>query len=207
MNIERWLELMAALNFADNRATHQKLVDAYSEKHRHYHSAAHIEDCLQKFDMVKQSARESENIALAIWFHDAVYAPLKPNNELQSANWATQFLMAQCANTDQIKSVRELIMVTCHQAEPVTNDEALLIDIDLSILGANPATYELFETNVRKEYRWVPWFLYRAKRSEILASFLNRDRLYSCDLFHQRYDAPARANLVKAIADLRNVKK
>ncbi len=203
MNSTRWAELMQGLALSPNPETFEQLHAAYAEKHRHYHTTAHIEDCLQKLDIVKSQAVAPENIALALWFHDAIYQPLKSDNELQSAVWATQFLKNAGASPSRIQAIHDLIMVTRHQVPANTPDEALLVDIDLSILGADADTYQEFETNVRKEYRWVPWFLYRAKRAEILQSFLNRRHIYTNEWFCRRYEASARTNLAQAITTLR----
>ena len=40
----------------------------------------------------------------------------------------------------------------------------MLIDIDLSILGAPPARFAEYEQQIRAEYAWVPGILFRPKR-------------------------------------------
>lgn len=70
--------------------------------------------------------------------------------------------------------VRALIMATCHDAEPEGDDARRLVDIDLAILGADPARFAEYDAQVREEYRWVPDWLYRRKHREVLAGFLAR---------------------------------
>ncbi|MBT9552193.1 MAG: hypothetical protein IV088_15195 [Hydrogenophaga sp.] len=65
-------------------------------------------------------------------------------------------------------------MATCHDAEPEGDDARRLVDIDLAILGADPARFAEYDAQVREEYRWVPNWLYRCKRREVLAGFLAR---------------------------------
>jgi hypothetical protein len=47
--------------------------------------------------------------------------------------------------------VHQLIMATCHAALPTTPDQALLVDIDLSILGADSERFDEYEVQVRQE--------------------------------------------------------
>lgn len=93
-------------------------------------------------------------------------------------------------------------MATVHAAEPQDPDSRLVVDIDLSILGRDEAIYDAFERNVRQEYRWVPWFVYRRKRIEVLGAFLERPRIYFTESFRASHESSARANLARAIAML-----
>ena len=93
-------------------------------------------------------------------------------------------------------------MATEHNAIPRMNDEQLIVDIDLSILGCAPETYALFELWVRKEYRLVPNFIYRKKRKAILTGFLDRERIYCHQYFYQQLETSARTNIYHAIKQL-----
>lgn len=200
--LARWHELMTALGLGENLAAGKALLAAYAESHRHYHSTRHLEDCLSKLDAAAHLAGDAAEVEVALWFHDAIYAPMKSGNELASAQWAKRFLLEAGADPSRAEAVYELVMATQHAVPATTPDARLLVDIDLSILGADEHDYDAFERNVRLEYRWVPWFLFRKKRREILQSFLDRPRIYESDLFHDRYEARARANLSRAIASL-----
>jgi predicted metal-dependent HD superfamily phosphohydrolase len=54
-----------------------------------------------------------------------------------------------------------------------------------------------------REFDSVPSLLFRRKRAEILESFLARPRIYTTELFGERYESQARHNLAKAIERLR----
>ena len=200
--LARWRELMAALQLERNEATGQALLSAYGESHRHYHSTRHLEDCLEKLDAAASLATDAAEVELALWFHDAIYNPLKGGNELASAEWAKRFLTEAGARPGRPESVHALVMATQHAVPATTEDAKLLVDIDLSILGANDSDYDAFERNVRKEYRWVPYFLYRKKRREILQSFLARPSIYEKPFFREKFEAKARENLRRAITSL-----
>ena len=96
----------------------------------------------------------------------------------------------------------DLVLVTRHDGEPKTPDEALLSDIDLAILGAGPKRFDEYETQVRAEYRHVPTALYRPGRRKVLNGFLERPRIYHTEWFRERYEAQARRNLERSLARL-----
>lgn len=199
----RWTRLMSAFGITPEAGSFNALVDAYSQKHRHYHTMAHIENCLEQLDSASGIAAEPAETELALWFHDAVYDPYSPGNEEKSAALATALLERHGVAAERVRRVHDHIMATRHEAPAQTPDSKLVVDIDLSILGAEADAYAEFEANVRKEYRWVPALLFRRKRAEILESFLSRPQLYQIDVFRERYETRARHNLAQAIADLR----
>ena len=142
-------------------------------------------------------------MALAFWFHDAIYNAFKSDNEKKSADWAKQFMKDNHASQDQIDCVEALIMATCHNAHILTGDAQILVDIDLSILGTSPEIYKVYEINIRKEYHWVPSFIFKPKRRALLQNFLDRPRIYGSGIFYNKLETQARINLSKAIDDLK----
>lgn len=203
LNQGRWNQLLAAFGIGGEAATFDALIAAYSQKHRHYHTLVHIEHCLREFDSVRDRAQDADEVELALWFHDAVYEPHKSNNEERSADWACELLNRHGVDALRVERVRTHVLATRHEAPAMLPDSQLMVDVDLSILGADEATYAKFESDVRAEYRWVPAVLFRRKRAEILESFLARPRIYNTAPFHDRLEAPARRNLTAAIANLR----
>ncbi len=127
---------------------------------------------------------------------------MSSTNELDSANWCAKFLAENNIAAEVIQRVHKLIMATCHSAELVGNDERLVVDIDLAILGAPEGVYQTFEANVRNEYQWVPSFIFKSKRKEILKGFLNRHRIYHHAYFYDLLEHRARENLASAISRL-----
>ncbi|HEY2344611.1 MAG TPA: N-methyl-D-aspartate receptor NMDAR2C subunit [Xanthomonadaceae bacterium] len=202
MNLGRWQALLHSLDLREDAATFHALETAYREPHRHYHCERHIDDCLEQLDALRAQAGQPGAIELALWFHDAVYQPYRSGNEERSAGWASRFLAESGADGALSARVRELILATRHEAIATDPDTAILIDVDLSILGAGRERYDAFESDVRAEYRWVPRPLYRRERRRILESFLHRERIFLTDDFHERYESSARDNLKRAIGAL-----
>ena len=172
---------------------------AYSEPHRAYHTAEHIDDCLSMLDEVYDLARDSNEIELALWFHDAIYSVKGGGNERKSAKAAVDFLRGIGVSSEFATNVNRHILATEHKLAPTDPDSALVVDIDLSILGTDADTYEAFETNVRKEYSWVPDAMYNQKRKTILSGFMRRDSIYKTEHFRGTHEAQARKNLTKVI--------
>jgi predicted metal-dependent HD superfamily phosphohydrolase len=98
--------------------------------------------------------------------------------------------------------VRELISFTKHSAVPIGDDASVLVDIDLSILGAAEPRFAEYEQQVRQEYGWVPESAYRQGRARVLSSFLGRSCIYSTPLFKQRLELRARSNLERSVREL-----
>ena len=201
---EHWRALLDRLGLSDfNGATFGKLVAAYTKPDRHYHSITHIEDCLDQLAQCALPPARSDPIALAIWFHDAVYNWRSKTNEADSAAWAAEFLSGCDAGDDLKADVDGLIMATRHFVpEPLVGDQPLMVDIDLSILGRAQEAYDRYETAIREEYKWVPATTYRRERRAVLRGFLERDAIFETPRFKDLYEATARANLQRAIDNL-----
>jgi predicted metal-dependent HD superfamily phosphohydrolase len=202
MTPARWQSLMHGLALAGNEATFAALLAAYRQPHRHYHTPRHIADCLDHFDKLRHHADQPHAIELAIWFHDAVYQPYRSDNEQASADWAMRFLRENDLPSPLPDRVQGLILATRHDAVATDNDMAILIDIDLSILGSAPDAYDSYRQAVRREYRWVPGPLFRRNRRAVLQSFLRRERIFLTDQFHASHEAMARDNIGNEIARL-----
>jgi predicted metal-dependent HD superfamily phosphohydrolase len=172
-----------------------QLMAAYAEPQRHYHTLQHLGECLALFDDARTLAAHPAEVELALWFHDAIYDIKGHDNEQRSADWARDALRDAGAPTDAAQRVHDLVMATRHTAVPSGRDEQLLVDIDLSILGAARARFDEYEQQIRKEYAYVPGFLFRRKRREILKGFLDRPAIYSTPHFHDMLEARARDNL------------
>lgn len=196
---EAWQLAWADLSLHAPAGLCEELLAAYEEPQRHYHSLQHLAECLAHFDQVRHLASYPGEVALALWFHDAVYDVQGKSNEQQSADWAVRALQAAGAGEASRARVLQLIMATQHHAEVHEPDQQLLVDIDLSILGATPERFAEYDRQVRAEYSWVPGLIYRVKRKAVLKSFLDREHIYNTPYFRERCEAQARRNLAAAV--------
>ena len=181
---------------------YQLLLEQYSESHRFYHTLHHIEDCLKKYEEVEDKLQNKETVLTALLFHDIIYNPRQKENEEKSAEYAEEILLNFNFEDQFISRVKDLILLTRHPSKPQSLDDKYLIDIDLSILGAERDIYEVYEENIRKEYSHVPKLLYKIGRSKLLKSFLKEEKIFQTDTFHDPLDSQARANLEWALHNL-----
>lgn len=203
---ERALYFERALHAVGARGTGKALLErllaAYAEPHRRYHDLAHVESCLAWLDWHFSLAEHPHEIALALWFHDAVYEPLKGDNEAKSAAWAVSALTELGARADSVARIEAMILATKgHVAS--TPDEALMLSIDLAILGASPSVYERFERDARAEYAMVPDDAYAEGRTRVLAALLAHTPLYPNPVIAAQLEKRARKNVGSELARLK----
>jgi predicted metal-dependent HD superfamily phosphohydrolase len=180
-------------------ALRRALLARWAEPHRHYHALQHLEECLSAFEAVQALAEHPAEVEMALWFHDAVYDTRASDNEERSADWAREALRAHGVDAEAGERVHALVMATRHTALPDTPDARLLVDIDLSILGASDARFAQYERQIREEYSFVPGWLFRRKRRAILQTFLDRSAIFSSAHFAAALEARARRNLRQAL--------
>ncbi len=185
-----------------------RLKAQHAEPHRHYHTWTHIEALLAWLGKTIGQIHDPPAVELAILFHDAIYDPRAKDNEARSA----ALLLSELAGIlpdSSLERAETLILATAGHRLPSTEDHILVsdcaffLDMDLSIIGTDAATFESYEAAIRREYAFVPSDDYRTGRSAILRDFLERDRLYFTEYFHNRLDRQARLNLARSIARLK----
>jgi predicted metal-dependent HD superfamily phosphohydrolase len=198
---QSWARAWSGMGLAGNgQEIRQRLLAAWSEPHRKYHTLQHLSECVVALEQVKTLTPHIAEIEFALWFHDAVYDVKRSDNEVRSAEWAGSTLENAGATMESANLVHDLVMVTKHDGLPRTLDEQILLDVDLSILGADEQRFAEFESQVREEYSFVPGFLFRMKRKSILRTFLEREHIYSTPHFRERLEDTARRNLEAAIS-------
>ncbi|MDP1632086.1 MAG: phosphohydrolase [Caulobacter sp.] len=177
---------------------------AYAEPHRRYHSRAHIESCLALLgEQGGLSTTDRQILEYAIWWHDAVYDPTRSDNEDASAVMARRDLLAMGMDPVIAGEVARLILLTKgHVVSPGDRLAALMVSIDLAILGAEPAAYDAYAADVRQEYAHVPDPLFQAGRVKVMRRFLDADAIFPDLAFRARLESPARANITRELQGL-----
>jgi len=182
----------------------QDIATRYNEKQRAYHTLRHLQQLFAQFEKVKHKLNEPHIIALALFYHDVVYDPLRTDNERKSAEYAAETLRPYlCA--EQCEHLYALIMMTTnHQLTGLSdpdeiNDAAYLLDMDLSILAAPWSQYERYAQAVRQEYSHVSLAEYRTGRMAVLNRLLAHPTLYLTCYYYERLETPARANIQREL--------
>lgn len=202
----RWAAMWRALDAVPPPEALAQLLQHWREPHRRYHTVEHLQECLTAFDEVADLATRPAEVELAVWYHDAIHEIGVDSNELKSAYLAERVMTAAGCSRDAIGRVRSLILATRHHDHPESTDEALLLDIDLAILGAPEKRFDRYDADIREEYHAIPWSKYVAGRRQVLRGFLERPRLYFSGHFHDRLSAAAHANLSRALKRLQPVR-
>ena len=205
IELGQWVDTWRELGVGDSPELQRLYADVrgrYSEPHRHYHTGQHLAECFDKVRDIISLADHPAEVSVGLWFHDAIYDPRRHDNEERSADWARAVARALGASAECARRIYDLIMATRHAAEPVGIDAQVLVDADLYILGAQPARFQEYERQIRREYGWIPDEIFQPARVKILKEFLGRPRLYWTARFRERYDAQARRNLQHSLASL-----
>ena len=190
-----------------DEALKSELAALYSAEDRHYHGLAHIEAMLALAEEYRGLLDDPEAVEAAIWFHDAIYDSRAKDNEAKSAELAEKRLAGRI-DPRRLARIAAMINATAtHELPPfrdedALNDAALLLDMDLAILGAEPAIFDAYEKAVRLEYGWVEEPMWRAGRSAVLKTFLARPRIFHTAEFQKRFEAQARHNIQRSLAAL-----
>ena len=175
----------------------------YVEPGRRYHNQDHLDDCLQHLERVREiTDGERQLLRWALLWHDAIYDSQKSDNEEQSAELARLELAACGVDGDTIAEVTRLILLT--KGHKVPEDDrlgALMVSIDLAILGADPIRYEAYVRDVRREYAHVPDEAWRAGRSAVLQSLM-ADCIFADPEFRAELEDQARANMSNELRSL-----
>ncbi|MBI4750237.1 MAG: hypothetical protein HY774_17270 [Acidobacteria bacterium] len=193
-----WAELIRSVSARPERlqALWEQLVKNYSEPHRSYHNLSHIKALLDHIQPVRDHLEDIEVVSWAIWFHDVIYRTRRSDNEEQSAAFAFEWLNELEMPPLRRDQVHRLILATKHHSlDHLPPDGAYFLDADLAILGAPEPVYAEYRQAIRREYSWVPEFVYRRKRRAVLESFLTREQLYFTSAMRARLEAQARQNL------------
>ena len=196
-SLNHWLPLAERVGVrGDVAGWHQSLMKAYGEPQRAYHTLQHLEECLRVLDEVREFMQQPDLIEMALWFHDAVYDPSSGNNEALSAGLAMEAL----GGAATAREVARLIMLTKSHVPGDGPEDAWIIDIDLAIFAMSPERVAEYECQIREEYAWVPFEVYREKRAEVLRDFLNREPIYHSSWACEHFEAAAKGNLRRLIS-------
>jgi predicted metal-dependent HD superfamily phosphohydrolase len=195
--LDRW-RLLAGPN-AD--ALGEALIRAWDEPQRVYHDQSHLIGLLDEADRRAALIRDPVFVGYAIWFHDAVYQPGRPDNEALSADWARTSL---AHDLDLAARVAGAIEMTKNHAEgEADGDAALFLDMDIAILGAPWETYCAYAAGIRREYPHIGDPAFAGGRGAFLAKQLEHLRTFRTEVYESELGETARANMRWELEEMR----
>lgn len=184
-------------NQADDRSDelYQRLILAYAQPHRVYHTLTHIQSCFDIFGDVVDQVENPDAVALAIWFHDAIYEIDAVDNEQRSADW----FLKESDNifSDSLrKRVYNHILATLHCGEKINHhDSQIMVDIDLFSFGKPWPEFLQDSNNVRAEKSEMSDEEFYRKQCCFQKFLLDQPRFFQSDYFFEHYESQARQNL------------
>ncbi|MBN2053119.1 pantetheine-phosphate adenylyltransferase [Candidatus Woesearchaeota archaeon] len=201
------------MSFWNRLGADGKYYDAYTrirdemlKPHRHYHTLSHIVSMLNEFDNLKHMLQNPDQVEFSIWTHDYSYTEKSRVNEEKSAEFSYKLCKEALLPENFANGVKRINIVTKHNIAPQSIDEAIMIDLDLMVLGQSQEIFDDYDDKIAKEYEWMNKEEYKKGRANILQGFLekaNNHKLYHTDYFRNKYEAQAIENLERAIEGLK----
>ncbi len=179
----------------------REVVKTYNS--RQYHNLSHIGYMLNMLSIYENQTNTNypPEFLLAIFGHDYVYNPTKNNNEENSIKAVFGWTGKRYYKTSSY--LENLIMATAHNKENLSGEEALIADLDLSILGTfAPKTWNAYCKNIRQEYSFLSDSEYAKGRLEFLQKILKRKRIFQTDFFYDMLEKQACNNIREEIKNL-----
>jgi predicted metal-dependent HD superfamily phosphohydrolase len=192
-----------------------KLIKSYNEPHRKYHTLEHIVKCLD----ATQLLCNTNDMYMAILYHDIIYDPIAKDNE-ELSELAFIYDIPYGWRSDAGKLIRYMIRATTHDPEdilykfkPITkifdhdqhdlyryvkvnvsSYQQHICDVDLHQLGCGLREFLYNESLIREEYKMVPDEIFYPARYKILQRFLDNNIYYST-IFKNTFGFAAKRNL------------
>ncbi|WP_434450247.1 HD domain-containing protein [Lentzea sp. E54] len=195
-----WDDAVRALGGAPDAGD---LTERYAEPHRAYHNTFHVlsvvRDSSALADAFAFTVPERAILALAACAHDVIYDGKPGDDERASAAWARERLAG--LEEQHVARVESLVLatITHSSGDPLAH---VLLDADLAVLGSAPEHYERYRLAVRQEYSQYDDATWRAGRSKVLRTLLDREDLFVTGPARQLWDAAARTNLARELQSL-----
>jgi len=182
-------------NYTQNKTIITKLWEEILQKHttpwRHYHTLTHLEQIYQAVEYLEMTPL----LAFSTFYHDIVYEASRNDNEEHSALLAQRRLRELNVPKELTQKVFQLIIETkTHHAS--SEESRLFLDADLAILGSNEKAYIQYTQQVRKEYAIYDDATYVTGRQKVLKMFLEKEKIYKTQYFHDKYEKKARVNML-----------
>lgn len=205
--IGRWENAWELLNGLPRTGLFETMVSRYTDPRRHYHTLAHLAECFGAFDKLSHHCDHPMEVEMAIWFHDAIYDPVRLDNELRSSELAFSSLTESGIELLCASRIAKLVIATDHRRPPASVDAGILVDVDLAILGADKERFRQYESQIRWEYGYLSDEAYLRGRMQFVARLLKKFKsgghIYCTPEFRRDLEPRAVANLQASLKRMR----
>lgn len=186
------------------RAAFLDLCARHAEPSRRYHTLAHL---IEVFEVLDEFDADADGaLAMATFYHDAVYDARSGTNEEDSAALWREFAGGVGGGEgEKAERVAGYILATKKHAVCEHPDLRLrlFVDADMAVLAKAPEAYDAYAGLIREEYKHIPRDVYCERRAEVLEGFLAGGRIYAREEIREECEGRARANLGREVEALR----
>lgn len=182
--------------------TWQEISSGYSSYDRYYHNLEHLDNLINELSTIKDKIDDWQTVVFSVAYHDIIYNVLRSDNEEKSADLAFERLTLLEVGGDKKEKCREHILATKRHLVSRDSDTNYFTDADLCILGSESLFYNVYTSQIRKEYNFYPDLLYKRGRRKLLKHFLNLTNIYKTEYFSEKYERQARENIGRELKEL-----
>ena len=104
-----WASAWPALGRPAPAGMQAEQMTAWSEPHRHLHDQRRLRECPALWTRWRDNSPLPDEVAIALWFRDAVYDPQAGSDELNSAAWAARSLARAGAKSDTVQVLQRFV--------------------------------------------------------------------------------------------------
>ena len=164
------------------------------------HALSHLDAALTNLNEFDLDGTERDIVEWALWFHDAIYDPTAADNEERSAVLAEEQIDHHLPDS-MVAEIARLVRLTAgHVVEAGDQLGGIMIDVDLSILGAPADAYDEYTVGVRREYNHRGDDDFREGRGTFLEGMLDRSQIFNTARGIELWEIRTRTNLVRELA-------
>lgn len=177
---------------------------------RKYHNLSHVAYMLNMLAIYPDKVWFKKSLILAIFFHDV---RMLPNADPSINEWHSQYALNEWLEQIHIHNgiyfhkVKDYIMATSHLDDFISDEVAVIADLDMAIMAAPyPRIWKWYENGIREEYSTVSEQEYVEARKEFLLSVLDKPRIFRTQFFYELFEEKARYNIKNQIKKFANLK-
>ena len=204
-----WLtDVLKSIGTPEEHLEHEvmKILIAYNDSSRHYHTMNHIRDVYYSFheifnqSMVGMDRSRAKCAVAAVVFHDFVYVTnteMKISLEAESAKAFVDFVIRTGIGftPEEIEYTSNLILATAsHKPMDEFPETLAFLDADMAILSYNRPQYMQYASEIRKEWSHVPDAAFSQGRSAFLKHTLEKPCFFYTEIMRKK-EEDARENM------------
>ena len=176
-----------------------ELVTLYGEPHRRYHTLAHVDECLERFDCIRPMVQDPAAVELALWFHDVIFDAGSKHNERHSAEYYVE--RAEGSTPRFQRRVCRMILASNHSGAAMHRDQGYVLDIDLAGFGHPGTRFRSTTDLVRAEYPHQSDAGFAESMAGFMTGLVSRPRIFCTEYFREACEANARRNIAALLEE------